>query len=214
MRIDFLWGRQLPMNFSEPWKRMRQLARLSSFARARRAELRSAAPGPMRNLEAKFRLTDLAAAEARAATLGYTRRAILRQRDTFFRVAAGKLKLREEGDGAALIFYRRDDSGALKLSNYEIVPVAEPAQMAAILTEALGVLAVVEKQRLLMMLDHVRLHLDRVAALGEFGEIEAVIADGDDPERSRAAVDRLLSALQVGPGDLIDVSYFELLARR
>ncbi|HUO06081.1 MAG TPA: class IV adenylate cyclase [Candidatus Binataceae bacterium] len=165
----------------------------------------------MRNLEAKFRLSDLAGAVSRAAKLGYTRRAILNQRDTFFRVSNGKLKLREENGGGALIHYRRDGSGPLMLSNYEIVNVSDPAKMAATLKEALGVLAVVEKQRVLMMRDNVRFHLDTVASLGAFGEIEAVISDGDDPERSRAAVDSLLTALGIAPPDLIDVSYFELM---
>ena len=84
----------------------------------------------MKNLEAKFRLVDLAEAEARATALGYTRRAILNQRDTFFRVPNGKLKLREENGTAVLIFYRRVENGTLMLSNYEIVPLAEPASNA------------------------------------------------------------------------------------
>jgi|SRR5208283_4484629 len=166
----------------------------------------------MKNLEAKFRLPDHAGAEARAAALGYARRAILNQRDTFFRVANGKLKLREEKGGAVLIFYRRGASGPLMLSDYEIVPIAEPARMLRILDDALGAIAVVEKVRTLMTRDNLRLHLDRVAKLGEFGEIEAVIADGDDPERSRGAVDEILAALGVGQADLINVSYFEMLA--
>ncbi len=165
------------------------------------------------NLEAKFRLLDHAEAEARAAALGYVRRAILNQRDTFFRVASGKLKLREETGSAVLIFYRRRESASLMLSDYEIVPVADPARWLRILEDALGAIAVVEKVRILMTRDNVRLHLDRVAKLGEFGEIEAVIADGDDPERSRGAVDEILAALGVGQADLIDVSYFELLAK-
>lgn len=168
----------------------------------------------MKNLEAKFRLTDLARAEARATALGYARRAILNQRDTFFRVADGKLKLREENHGAALIFYRRSENGLLMLSNYEIVPVADPAATRHILDAALGMLATVEKMRILLTRDNIRLHLDRVASLGQFGEIEAVIPDGDDPELSRAAVDELLAALEIIPADLIDVSYFEMLAQR
>ncbi len=136
----------------------------------------------MKNLEAKFRLLDHAEAEARAAALGYVRRARLNQRDTFFRVASGKLKLREENGSAVLIFYRRRESASLMLSDYEIVPVADPARWLRILEDALG-------------------------------EIEAVIADGDDPERSRGAVDEILAALGVAPPDLIDVSYFELLAK-
>jgi predicted adenylyl cyclase CyaB len=167
----------------------------------------------MKNLEAKFHLVDHAEAEKRAAAIGYTRRAILNQRDTFFRVTNGKLKLREENGTAVLIFYHRDESGPLMLSDYEIVAVADPARTLRILSDALGTIAVVEKIRTLMMRDHVRLHLDRVTNLGDFGEIEAVIADGDDPERSRDAVDEILAALGVNPSGLIDVSYFEMLAK-
>ena len=36
-----------------------------------------------------------------------------------------------------------------------------------------------------------------VTRLGEFGEVEAVIAAGDDPEHSRGAVDEILAALGV-----------------
>jgi predicted adenylyl cyclase CyaB len=167
----------------------------------------------MKNLEAKFPLAYHADAEARASAIGYTRRAILHQRDTFFRVAHGKLKLREENGSAVLIFYHRDESGPLMLSDYEIVKVADPPRTLRILADALGPLAVVEKVRTLMMRDNVRLHLDQVARLGDFGEIEAVIADADDPEQSRAAVNEILNALGVTPSALIDVSYFEMLAK-
>ena len=168
----------------------------------------------MKNLEAKFPLADLARAESRATALGYTRRAILNQRDTFFHVPNGKLKLREEDDKAALIFYRRNDSGTLMQSNYEIAPVSDLATTRHILDAALGTLATVEKVRILLTRDNIRLHLDRVASLGDFGEIEAVIPDGDDLELSRTAVDELLAALEIIPANLIDVSYFEMLARR
>jgi len=186
---------------------MRRLPELSSFPRGRDRDQRK-----MKNLEAKFRLIDHAGAETLAAALGYNRRAILNQRDTFFRVANGKLKLREENCAAVLIYYHRDESGPLMLSNYEIVPVSEPARTLQILTDALGTISVVEKVRTLMMRENVRLHLDKVAKLGEFGEIEAMIAEGDGPERSRGAVDEILAALGVGPSDLLEVSYFELLA--
>ena len=167
----------------------------------------------MKNLEAKFRLSNHVEAEARATAIGYTLRAVLHQRDTFFRVANGKLKMREENGGAVLIYYHRDESGPLMISNYEIVKVADPLRTLRILAAALGPIAVVEKVRILMMRDNVRLHLDKVTRLGEFGEIEAVIADGDDPERSRDAVNEILHALNVGKADLIDVSYFEMLAK-
>jgi adenylate cyclase class IV len=167
----------------------------------------------MKNLEAKFRLDDLDRARDAAIALGYSERAILTQRDTFFSVNRGKLKLREENGAAVLIYYSRDESGPLMLSNYDIVAIPNTASTIAMLAAALGTIAVVEKVRTLMMRDHVRLHLDRVATLGNFGEIEAVIADVDDPEHSRGAVNELLAALAITPSDLIDVSYFEMLAR-
>jgi predicted adenylyl cyclase CyaB len=166
----------------------------------------------MKNLEAKFRLPNHAEAETRATAIGYARRAILHQRDTFFRVANGKLKLREENGSAVLIYYHRDQSGPLMLSNYEIVKVADPPRTLRILATALGPIAVVEKVRTLMKRDNVRLHLDQVASLGDYGEIEAVIADGDDPEQSRSAVNEILAALNVEKAGLLDVSYFEMLA--
>jgi adenylate cyclase class IV len=179
---------------------MRALRELSSFScqggrDQRNTKQRKTKKTKMKNLEAKFRLANQAEAEARATALGYTQRAILHQRDTFFRVANGKLKLRQENGSAVLIYYHRDESGPLMLA------------------DALGPIAVVEKVRTLMMRDNVRLHLDKVTRLGDFGEIEAVIADGDDHERSRGAVNEILAALSVGKGDLIDVSYFEMLAK-
>ena len=168
----------------------------------------------MRNLEAKFRLPDANAARLRAEALGYAARGVLNQRDTFFKVARGKLKLREEASGAWLIHYRREERQSLMLSNYEIVPVADAANTRAMLAGALGVLAEVRKERTLLTRANVRLHLDRVDGLGNFGEIEARIVDGDDSESSRFAVDEMLSALGIGRADLIGVSYFELMRRR
>lgn len=152
-------------------------------------------------------------ARARAEAIGFALRATLVQHDTFFGVAQGKLKLREEAEGAALIHYRRVHEGALEVSDYEIVPVTDPASLHALLTSALGVIAEIRKVRALLMRRNVRLHLDRVESLGSFGEIEAVAAAEEAPEIYRAEVDGILTALAVTPADLIRESYFELLRR-
>lgn len=168
----------------------------------------------MRNLEAKFELADLAAARATALALGYAAAASVAQRDTFFAAARGKLKLREQAPEAWLIHYQRSPDDALMLSRYEIAPVAEPARLREMLARALGVVAEVRKHRTLLLRRNVRLHLDRVEGLGSFGEIEAVLAEGHGVEAARADVDELLAALGVGAGQLIGVSYFELIGRR
>jgi adenylate cyclase len=165
----------------------------------------------VQNLEAKFKLPDLGRARRQAEAIGYSFKATLLQRDTFFQVKNGKMKLREEESGAWMIFYGRQDSQHLKLSSYEIVPIAEPEKTRAMMTRALGILATVRKTRILMMRANVRLHLDRVDALGEFGEIEAVLGEHGDPESSRPAVEQLLDALGVERAALIAGSYFEML---
>jgi predicted adenylyl cyclase CyaB len=174
----------------------------------------------LRNLEAKFRLGDLDAARMAALALGYTASADFIQRDTFFVVTRGKLKLREQPPEAWLIHYERDRESGLMLSRYEIVGVADPTRTREMLARALGMLAEVRKHRTLLTRRNVRLHLDRVETLGNFGEIEAVLGEEKDKEAgesagsARAAVDELLGALGVGAEKLIEVSYFELMMRR
>ena len=105
------------------------------------------------------------------------------------------------------------------LSRYEIATVADVTRTREMLVGALGVLAEVRKHRTLLTRRNVRFHLDRVETLGGFGEIEAVLGEGDedstgdDSGSARAAVDELLSALGVGARELVDVSYFELMTR-
>ena len=167
----------------------------------------------MRNLEAKFRLPDHRIARARAESIGFVFRAAFEQRDVFFVARAGKLKLREEEGRACLIHYRRSPHDGLDLSDYEIVEVTDGAKAYAMLATAMGVVGEVRKRRTLLARRNVRLHLDRVEGLGDFGEIEAVLGEGDSAADFHADVREILAALDVGPGDLIDRSYFEMIVR-
>jgi predicted adenylyl cyclase CyaB len=167
----------------------------------------------MRNLEAKFRLADLSSAHERAQAIGFVLRSTFAQDDTFFAVSNGKLKLRDEPGGTRLIHYRRDASGGLGLSEYTIAAVTDPAATRSILESALGVLARVRKRRTLMLRENIRLHLDQVDQLGDFGEIEAVLAPEDAADPYRAALSEILFRIGVPDRDLITASYFELISR-
>ena len=65
-----------------------------------------------------------------AEAIGFVFEGVLEQRDTFFVVPSGKLKLREQAERRWLIHYRRVHSSELELSDYEIVTVAKPAATA------------------------------------------------------------------------------------
>ena len=84
------------------------------------------------------------------------------QRDTYFRVAEGRLKLREEEPGEAhLIAYSRPDDAAVRVSSYRVVPARRRARSPR-WSETLGVDVVVEKRRHLLLWETVRIHLDEV----------------------------------------------------
>jgi predicted adenylyl cyclase CyaB len=168
----------------------------------------------MRNLEAKFALRDLSESAALAANIGFTRVGSFDQRDTFFEVPHGRLKLREEAAGSSLIHYRRSSSSELELSDYSIVPIVEAAATRAMLVAAVGILAEVRKRRTLFMRRRIRLHLDEVANLGSFGEIEAVLEPAEQASDYQCEVRAILATLKVGNDALIERSYFELLLAR
>jgi predicted adenylyl cyclase CyaB len=164
----------------------------------------------MRNVEAKFPLPDIAAARRRAEAMGFEYISTLVQHDTFFMVSNGKLKLREETDGACLIHYQRHREKGLELSNYQIVPVSETLKLRELLSVALGVLGEVDKQRILLRRTNVRLHLDEVVNYGAFGELEAVVNAEADLANCHIEVATILAGLRIPFDQLIDVSYFEL----
>src|SRR5918997_2947193 len=87
-----------------------------------------------RNVELKARDGDPAATLARALAAGAEGRGVLRQRDTYFAVRRGRLKLREEDPGGAtLIAYERPDEAAERVSSYRLVPVPDPDALRAAL---------------------------------------------------------------------------------
>jgi adenylate cyclase len=166
-----------------------------------------------RNVEIKARVADLAAVEARAATLADQGPVDIAQDDTFFATASGRLKLRELApDRGELIHYDRPDQGGPKLSRYVIAPTSDPAALREALARACGVTGRVRKQRRLYLAGRTRIHLDRVEGLGDFLELEVVLAADDDLAGGEAEARRIMDALGVAESDLVEGAYVDLIA--
>jgi adenylate cyclase, class 2 len=138
---------------------------------------------------------------------------VLSQRDTYFRVQHGRLKLREEvGAKAHLIAYERPDLATQRQSRYRIVTVDDAGELKAALESTLGIAVVVAKERHLFIWDEVvRIHLDRVHGLGHFIEFEAVMGGGDNAlATAEAQVERLRQVFGVEDADLLACSYSDL----
>lgn len=137
------------------------------------------------------------------------------QVDTYFRVAHGRLKLREGDIENALIFYHRPDQAGPKRSDVMLYHPAPGNPLRAMLSQANGVLAVVDKRREIYFIDNVKFHLDRVEGLGSFVEIEAIDEDGTLGEvHLRRQCAAFMELFGLSEGDLVEASYSDLLLRR
>ncbi len=167
-----------------------------------------------RNVELKARVAPdgVSALRERVVALATNGPEALRQDDTFFHCANGRLKLRVPGRGSAqLIFYRREDSTGPKTSSFDIVTGSAPEALREVLAKAYDIQGRVRKERELFWVDRTRIHLDQVEGLGSFLELEVQLASGEDPALGEAEARDLLDALEISRLELVQGSYLDLL---
>ena len=134
------------------------------------------------------------------------------QDDTFFRCEAGRLKLRTfSADSGELIFYRRPNQQGPKESFYIRSSTSAPHALRESLSLAYGQVGRVRKQRTLFLVGRARIHLDRVEQLGDFVEIEVVLADGEPVETGALEAKELMHKLGIESSDLLEGAYVDLL---
>lgn len=167
-----------------------------------------------RNVEIKARVGDLDTLLVRARALaGGAEPRLIVQDDSFFACPHGRLKLRDFGDGTGeLIQYERADEAGPKTSSYVRSPTADPAGLREALVRALGPAGRVRKRRWLLLVGRTRIHLDRVEGLGDFVELEVVLAEGESPAAGEAEAQALMRSLGIEPQALVRGAYVDLLA--
>lgn len=136
------------------------------------------------------------------------------QTDTYFNVPEGRLKLRQGNIENNLIFYNRPNQAGPKKSDFRMVPVADGVELAKMLSESIGVLAVVKKSREIYFIDNTKFHIDTVESLGNFVEIEAGNVHRDVPvEQLYEQCNEFVKLLEIDEADLIDRSYSDMLLK-
>lgn len=165
------------------------------------------------NIEIKFRVDDLESVERKAADNADQGPVLLVQEDIFFNVNSGRLKLRKFADGSAeLIAYHRADSDSIRESNWHAYSTQDPdaLQNALALTAGQGV--TIFKRRTLFLIGQTRVHLDRVDGLGEFVELEVVLADNDTQQHGLEIANDIVDRLGLADAEKVPVAYADLLA--
>jgi predicted adenylyl cyclase CyaB len=165
-----------------------------------------------RNIEIKARVADPEELRARIAMLAGSDAERLIQRDTFFEVPSGRLKLREFSDRSAeLIFYERSNQAGPRRSSYTRSAVPEPASMSELLGRLFPVKAVVRKKREVWLHGPTRIHLDEVEGLGSFVELEVVLGENESDADGERIAAELMSVLGIRPESLVGSAYVDLL---
>jgi adenylate cyclase class IV len=165
----------------------------------------------MQNVELKLELRDLPLARTMCLAMGAMPITTLEQTDTYYKLPAGRLKRRETpGEPTQYIFYHRADVLKARISTFTIYNESEAILLYAV--HNLPEWVRVQKSRELLMLDHMRIHLDRVEGLGAFVEFEALISPSNPVRNAHETLARVRRELLPTLGEPISCGYSDLIA--
>jgi len=140
---------------------------------------------------------------------------ILYQKDIYFKVPSGLLKLRIENDKYTLIRYARHEMGK-RWSNYELLKLEavhpEGKNPEKFMTGLLKTEAIVKKKRIFYLYNNTRIHLDVVKGLGKYLELETLLVT--DKKDAAIRFREMLSLLRINPVKQIHSSYKNLIRNK
>lgn len=171
----------------------------------------------IRNIEIKLKIDDAEDARAAIRRVADGPPQLLEQVDSYFDAGSDALlKLRREArDGgdwrASLIAYRRTLSRDPQPSDIRLVRIDDGDGLHDALAHALPTRAVVRKRRELSFCGQTRIHLDEVAGLGAYVELEVVLRDDQDPRDGRRIAEQLVERLGLASARPQTDSYRDLV---
>jgi predicted adenylyl cyclase CyaB len=168
-----------------------------------------------RNIEIKAKVNNIERLRSLAESIATEPCQVLHQEDVFFPCVTGRLKLRIfSGSSGELIAYKRPDTQDARESEYQVCRTSRPQQLRDVLAQALGETVTVKKKRQVFLVGQTRIHLDEVEELGDFMELEVVLAGDETPDYGREIVARLMKQLEIKESDLVSRAYADLLLKR
>ncbi|RPI05378.1 MAG: CYTH domain-containing protein [Ignavibacteriae bacterium] len=165
------------------------------------------------NLELKARVSSLSEALHIAHRLHAREKGTLQQRDIYYQVPRGRLKLRILNKRSAeMIYYTRPDKRGGRYSQYLVVPVKNAALTNVLCSSAFGQKVIVTKKRRLLIYKNSRIHLDQVRGLGIFIEFEVLVKNGK--QQAQKLLKKLCKEFAIIQTGIIGDSYSDMLIRK
>ncbi len=166
------------------------------------------------NVEIKATCHDLEKIRQKLTTMNADFIGLDKQTDTYFNVVKGRLKLREGNIENNLIFYDRENKAGPKKSNFQLLKIPDPQALKTMLENSLGIKMIVEKEREIFFVENVKIHLDRVLALGTFVEIEASNLNAPHSfEKLQEQCNYFIQLFEIKERDLLHDSYSDMMLR-
>ncbi len=164
------------------------------------------------NHEFKARINDIKPYEDLLISKNPFFQGVDHQKDTYFNVPYGRLKLREGNIENALIQYDREDIAGSKLSKIILYKHSPDPALKEILTMQFGVKVIVDKVRRIYFIDNVKFHFDAIVGLGYFLEVEAIDTEGTFTTLElQKQCDAYLDFFGLSANDLVQSSYSDIL---
>jgi len=160
------------------------------------------------NLELKARVENHEAIKHILKNIGATFEKILDQKDIYYKVEDGLLKLRIENGNYSLIKYNREEEKSDRWSNYYVVKM-EGTETGLLFSSLFPIETEVLKKRELYLYKDTRIHIDTVENLGKFIELETVVHG--EREYAKELFDEMIELLNLDLSDQIRSSYRDLI---
>lgn len=164
-----------------------------------------------RNLEIKIQLYSLKDVKHRLKSNRIGLKEILIQKDVYYSVNSGLLKLRIENEKFSLIYYHRNEESSKRWSDYEFVNLSN-GNVEKFFSRILKTEVVVSKIRELYLYNNTRIHLDKVKGLGSFIELETMVKNGLVDAKKR--FDNMIKILALNTDNEIRASYRDLILKK
>ncbi len=162
------------------------------------------------NLELKIKVDSHNSFKRILKKIDAEKRGILNQKDIYYSVPNGLLKLRIENGSESLIYYNRNEAAKNRWSDYHVAYMSSKGSD-KLFSSFLKTEVVVEKKRELYYYDDTRIHLDTVKHLGKFLELETLVLNGKADAQKRFG--KIKELLNLNDYEEIRSSYRDLLIK-
>ncbi len=160
------------------------------------------------NLELKIKVTSHQSLIKILEQIGAENKGMLIQKDVYYSIPKGLLKLRIENGYESLIYYNRNEDDKNRWSDFEVLEF-ENGKGEKFFNNLFDVKVIVKKKRELFNYDDTRIHLDTVKFLGKFLELETLVLNGKINAKRR--FEKIISLLELDESKQIRKSYKDLV---